>query len=303
MTFSAAPQRRTGRWWNILHFPPTRIVVAFLALLVSVGAIQSLLVQPLRAAPTLSSPGSLAWLAAYLAGSVAIALGCYRAYVRLVERRRADELSRGGAVGGLAYGGLLGAALFAITLGTLWLLGVAQITATGDLTVIGVALAADIAGAVVEELLLRGILFRIVEESTGTWLALAISALVFSGLHIGNPDVPLALAAIVGIAGALLPGAAYILTRRLWLSIGIHAGWDVLQSIIFGMAFAGHQAPGLAHVQLTGSLLLTGGGLGVEGSIVALAASLALSSYLLARAVRQGRVVQPFWRRTHPAQV
>jgi len=277
MTLYAEPRRRAGRLWQILQFPLTRILVAFAALLLSVGATQSLLLLPLRTAPTLNSPGSLGWLVVYLVGSVLVAVGCYRAFARIVEQRRADELPHTGAAGALVAGGLIGGALFAATLGALWLLGTARATATGNWAVIGVALAADLAGAVVEELLLRGILFRIGEESAGTWLALALSALVFSGLHVGDPDVPLAMAVIVGVAGALLTSAAYILTRRLWLPIGIHAGWDILQSILFGMTFAGHQIAGVARIQLAGPPLLSGGRLGVEGSIVALAASLALS--------------------------
>jgi hypothetical protein len=149
--------------------------------------------------------------------------------------------------------------------------------------VVIVALTVDIVGAVVEELLLRGILFRIVEETLGTWLALAVSALVFSGLHAGSADAPIAMIVMVGLAGGLLPAAAYVLTRRLWLPIGIHIGWDLVQNSIFGVAIAGHQVPGVLHAPLPGPLLLTGGSLGLEGSIGALVLSLALSTYLLAR--------------------
>ncbi len=157
-----------------------------------------------------------------------------------------------------------------------------------------VALAIDVAGAVVEELLFRGILFRIVEEAVGTWLALAVSVLVFSGLH---ADAPIGSMVAVGLAGGLLPCAAYARTRRLWLPIGIHIGWDLVQNSIFGVAIAGHQLPGVLHAPLDGPPLLTGGSMGPEGSIIALVAALAVSIYLLARAVQHGRIVPPYWRR------
>lgn len=117
---------------------------------------------------------------------------------------------------------------------------------------LAVALAVDSTGAVLEELWLRGLLFRVVEDAVGTWLALAISAVLFAGLHIGTPDAPVAMMALVGLAGGLLPSAAYIRTRQLWLPIGIHAGWDLIQSVISGLTFAGHQVPGVVRLQLAG---------------------------------------------------
>ena len=76
----------------------------------------------------------------------------------------------------------------------------------------------------------------------------------------------------------------------------MHAGWDVIQNLTFGARFAGHQVPGVLDMHLLGSPLLTGGSLGLEASIVALVAALALSFYLLVGAVRHGLIAQPFWR-------
>jgi uncharacterized protein len=297
MTSNAESGHWISRLRKVMHFPLVRIFLASLVMLIGVGGVQSLLIQPIRAVATLSSPAALGWLAFYLASSVFVAFGCYSAYVRVVERRRADELSRTRAARELAVGGLIGGALFATTLLLLWLLGSVRAAATPGWTVVGVALAVDITGAVVEELLFRGILFRIVEETVSTWLALAVSVLVFSGLHAGNADTPIASMVAVGLAGGLLPGAAYARTRRLWLPIGIHAGWDLIQDMFFGVAIAGHQVPGVLHAPLPGPLLLTGGSIGPEGSIGALVLSLALSTYLLTRAMQHGRIMRPLWRR------
>ena len=105
------------------------------------------------------------------------------------------------------------------------------------------------------------------------------------------------LLALFSLAGGLLPSAAYARTRRLWLPIGIHIGWDLVQNSIFGVAIAGHQLPGVLHAPLDGPPLLTGGSMGPEGSLVALVISLAVSTYLLARARQHGGVIQPAWRR------
>jgi uncharacterized protein len=259
--------------------------------------VQSLLLQPLRTATSLSDPAALGWLALYLAGSVLVAFGIYYAYVRFVERRRADELSISGAVRELGAGGMIGGALFATTLLLHWLLGYVPAPDAPGWTVAIVALVFDVAGAVVEELLLRGILFRIAEESVGTWIALAVSVLIFGGLYAIEADAPIAVVVVVGLAGGLLPSAAYARTRRLWLPIGIHAGLDLVQDITFGMTKAGHQVTGALLAPLVGSPLLTGGSLGPQGSIVALVVALAVSTYLLARTVQHGLIVRPFWRR------
>src|SRR5262249_7250038 len=115
------------------------------------------------------------------------------------------------------------------------------------------------------------------------------------------PDLPMGMIVFVGLAGGILPSAAYTRTRRLWLPIGIHAGWDVIQSLTFGARFAGHQGPGVGDIPLVWSALVPGGSIGPEGSIVALVAALALSIFLLARAVEHGLIVQPFWRRRRQA--
>jgi uncharacterized protein len=297
MTSYAEPGHRTGRLWQVIHFPLVRIILASLALLIGVGGVQSLVIQPLRATPTLNEMAALGWLALYLISSVIVAFGCYRGYVRVVEQRWAGEVSRVGAVRALGAGAMIGAALFAAALLPPWLLGYVRTTATPGATVVIVSLAVDIVGAVVEELLLRGILFRIAEEVAGTWLALVVSVLVFSGLHAGHTDSRITMIAVVGLAGGLLPSAAYVRTRRLWLPIGIHAGWDLVQNIVFGVAIAGHQVPGVLHAPLPGPMLLTGGNMGPEGSIAALVAALAMGTCLLVRARQHGRIVHPIWRR------
>ena len=52
-----------------------------------------------------------------------------------------------------------------------------------------------------EEIILRGIVFRITEERLGTWLALAISALLFALLHLASPNVTLVSAIVAGLEG------------------------------------------------------------------------------------------------------
>jgi membrane protease YdiL (CAAX protease family) len=98
-------------------------------------------------------------------------------------------------------------------------------------------------------------------------------------------------------------GAAYVLTRRLWLPIGIHAAWNFTQGGIFSVAVSGGKTTGLLEATLTGPEWLTGGAFGAEASVVAMVLCTALGVWLLVLAARHGRFIVPFWaRRSVPAQ-
>jgi len=272
-----------------------------LALLLVGGAVfvAEVLVKALEGFLSLGGAAPAIYYATYLIVGVLVAYFVYRAYVRLIERRDVTELSWGGAPKELGAGMLIGLGLAGAIIGVLWLLGDYQITGFGVWTAVLVLLANDGAGAFVEEILLRGIIFRITEESLGTWIALGISAMLFVLLHLLSPGATVAGAIIVGIEGGILLSAAYVLTRRLWLAIGIHFAWDFAQDAVFGVT-AGAQ--GLVRAELTGPTLLSGGKAGLEGSLVTLVLVLVISAYFLLRARRRATFLEPFWRRRqdHP---
>jgi uncharacterized protein len=99
---------------------------------------------------------------------------------------------------------------------------------------------------------------------------------------------------VVGVEGGVLLSSAYVLTRRLWLAIGIHFGWDFSQDALFGV---GKGAKGLVEGDLSGPAWLSGGSAGIEGSVVALVLCAGVGAYLLLRAGRQGNLFAPGWKR------
>jgi hypothetical protein len=150
--------------------------------------------------------------------------------------------------------------------------------------------------ATLEEVVFRGILFRIIERSLGSWIALGLSSFIFAAAHLPNDGIS-ALAVLFTLIAGLALGTAYMATRRLWLPIGIHFAWNFVSDAIFSLPTSGHPAEGLVQGQMVGAGWLTGGPYGLEGSAVALVLFIILNVALLVVAVRRNHVAAPFWQR------
>ena len=236
---------------------------------------------------------------AVLGALVACVLGwlAYRVYVKLIERRRGVEFGAQGAVRELGSGLVIGAALFSATIGVLAALGLYTVQGWRDPIVLIAPLALSVGAAVIEELLFRGVIFRIIEASLGTWIALVISAVLFGLVHLGNPNATWLAAAAISLEAGVMLAAAYVLTRRLWLPIGIHAAWNFTQGGIFSVAVSGGKTDGLLVATLNGPSWLSGGEFGAEASVVAMLLCTALGLWLLVLAARRGNFMAPFWKR------
>jgi hypothetical protein len=278
--------------WKTTLGPVARIAVAALLVGGAVAAAQ-VAAKLLRGPISLGGAMPALYYLAYLIVSVLFAYLVYRAYAHIFEKRPLTELSVAEAPRELGIGVIVGLGMVSAIVGTLGLLGYYRITGVNAWTVAFVLLANDGAGAFVEEILLRGIVFRITEQKLGTWTALGVSVVLFSLLHLTNPGATVMSTVVVGLEAGILLSAAYVLTRRLWLAIGIHFAWDFSQDAIFGVAGG---VKGFVRTELAGPVTLTGGVSGIEGPVLASLACLAIGAYLLLRARRKGDFVGPFWR-------
>ena len=203
-----------------------------------------------------------------------------------IASRPVYELERQGAVREFAYGGIVGAGLVTFSVLVLLAVGAYEIT---DVTVgrgLLTGLLLGLGSAFGEEVVMRGILLRVLLGELGTTAALAITSLMFGVLHLGNPHSSLLGSVGIALQAGLLFGAAYLLTRRLWLAIGIHAAWNFMQTAIFGLNVSGVPTePGLLVARLQGPDWLSGGGVGIEGSIVTIALGLIVSLVMLCAAI------------------
>ncbi len=277
--FSQAPRRR---WWQrATQVAPIRIVLGFLFVLP--GAF----VEPL-----VWHFSSLGVQLAASIGVSALLLLLFAAFARLIERRRPRELSLGHAPIEWLVGFAGGIALLAATVGILAIAGLYRIRAGGDARALVIGIAQFAPHALLEELLLRAIVFKITEESIGSRAALGIQAALFGAMHLGNPSATIGAAVAIMLEAGLLLAIGYMVTRRLWLAWGFHLGWNYAQGTLFGIHVSGLTVTSSVLVSSPeGPDAITGGSFGVEASPIAVVVCLTATALLWRFAVRRGEVL------------
>jgi membrane protease YdiL (CAAX protease family) len=225
---------------------------------------------------------SAARLIAAIAGSVAILI-VYAAAVRWGERRTVDELELRPAPRELALGMLAGGAAIAAIIAIQWLFGWVAIEPR-RVDAVALALRDSIRSGVLEELVLRLVILRLLWRAFGIWPAMVMAALIFGLLHLANPDSSW-FAALCLIAGEGIGIAFYLVTGRIWASIGMHAAWNFTQGWIFGAVVSGTVdiAGGPLALRPAAQVpdMLSGGGFGPEASLAALLVSAVASAAFL----------------------
>ena len=121
-----------------------------------------------------------------------------------------------------------------------------------------------------EELLCRSYLMVSLSRGLPPWVCAVINALLFSLLHVGNPNVSAIALVNIFLFGIL----ASILTLRrgsVWMVCAVHSMWNFAQGNLFGIpvsGLAGLPSPLRAEVAEGGwQTLVSGGAFGLEGGL------------------------------------
>jgi len=275
-------------WLRFLQFPLTRIVVLG-AVVFFMMMLNNTFMLKLKPTPLLS-------IAATIGMGLAIAL--YAGWGKFIERRLVSELSLPGMGREWATGAMIGAGLIATCVLILFVLGMYRIEGLNPWAFLLPAVAMAISSGTLEELFFRGILFKSIEDLFGSWIAVVVSSLLFGFVHLLNPQGTIVGALYISIEAGLLLAAAYLITRRLWIGIGLHMGWNYTLSAIFsGIVSGGDGDPGLIKSSIQGPELLTGGSFGLESSLFALCLCTSAGVILMVIARRRGHILPPPWTR------
>lgn len=287
----ATPQSDEGSLLQrLIDSPLVAMMIALAAVMIPAGLVAGLFEVALPSTPMMAILAELAVAAAMIAS--------YKIVVRHLGARQHDDLSGPHAFRQVALGVGVGAIVFAIIVAAAAAAGVYRVSGPGDTSNLLVSLVrGGLFPAVAEEMIYRGILFRWIEEFAGSWPALVLSSALFGASHIENPNADLVSTVGIMLEGGILLGAAYMLTRRLWFPMGIHAAWNVTQGEVFDIPVSGNDAHGLVEAHLQGRALLTGGGFGLEGSLIGVTIGTAAGLVILFLAIRRGELIAPLWLR------
>lgn len=226
------------------------------------------------------------------------ALVCLALYSLLVwggEGRLPSELDPKAAPGGLLAGLIIGVLMFSSIMAIMAVFGLYDIHWKGPASA-WQATAGSIESGVLEEVITRGIILRLIwcafGRRFGPWIAFGLSAAFFGAAHLANPNSSVFAAVCIAVEAGIMLGAFYALTGRLWVSIGVHAAWNFTQGYIFGAAVSGTDfGPGIMTSTAKTSFpeWLTGGGFGPEASAPALFVGTLVGLVVMGMAWKAGR--------------
>ena len=130
-----------------------------------------------------------------------------------------------------------------------------------------------------EEVLSRGYHLQNLAEAMGLPRAWLLSSLIFAGLHVFNPGFSVQAGLGLVLAGLFL-ATGWLRTGRLWLSIGLHIGWNFFEGTVFGFPVSGLDLFRLMDYRIEGPAWATGGAFGPEAGAIVLP-GLALGALLV----------------------
>jgi membrane protease YdiL (CAAX protease family) len=224
--------------------------------------------------------------------TVVLTLTVYWYYVKLAEKREVSELSKQHALKEFGIGFGIGTALLSSTVLILWISGLYKVVGVNSYAPVVNALALSLMAGFCEEILFRGILFRMIEANAGSWIALVISGLLFGLIHMGNEGATFISASVIALEAGILLGGAYILKRKLWFPMGIHTAWNFTQTGIFGTNLSGVESHGLFQSKLLEPAWVSGGNFGIEMSIIAIILCLLCSVIFIFLAIKKGNIIK-----------
>ena len=178
------------------------------------------------------------------------------------------------SIGDFLSGGVVGGFIFLCALAAAFFGGWAQFNpdfAKVSMSAMAIGAIGMTLASAGEEVMMRGYVLQELMSKFPTPVAVLVTSLIFVGLHAGaliGSSMAVIGALNIFLASVLL-SLAYLATRSLWLPIGIHAGWNVIQGPLLGINVSGNDVNAGWHpVTLSGPDMMTGGSFGFEGSLM-----------------------------------
>jgi len=232
--------------------------------------------------------------------AIIFVLAAYIALNRYYEKRKITELSTRNIGKYVLIGLLLGLLIPSLSVLVSYLRGEYVILSISNLTSVFlrdlmISIVFLIAVAVFEEVLFRGVLFRLIEEKLGSYIAIIISGLLFGFAHLVNSNGSFSASLAISIISIFLI-AAYMYTRNLWFPISIHFAWNFATENIFGTdvdVSGDWTSTSIIVSKIEGSKWFTGGDWGIEATVQAMVLCLIAGIILLVMCRKKGNILKP----------
>jgi len=277
----------TSRLGKVFHHPLLRFIIILL-FFVPIFLVNSLVVFQL----IIDQPEPLASYIDIIRMLISIPLFIlsYRFYCQIIEKRDAVEIGLKGSLKEWLIGSLVATMLILLFVSLIELIGDfiivdwrSNLKMVNNFFMFGI-------GALFQDVILLCVIYRLIEEYAGSWIAIIISLTLFAAVHLLNENENL-LSAFMLILSSVIMLAPFILTRKIWFTWGFHTGWNFLQAGVFGMPNSGIKFDGWIISEVQGPEWLTGGEVGLEASYLSVGIEFVIGLLILMAAIKSGKII------------
>jgi membrane protease YdiL (CAAX protease family) len=147
-----------------------------------------------------------------------------------------------------------------------------------------------VVAALIEDLFTRGLVLRELENWLGTNIAILLIMLIET-YHIFNPNTTF-FSFFVSLCWGFTMSMLFVYTKRVWLPFFFHLGWNFAQPF-YGSNLTGLDTMGkIIHAEFKGPVLFTGGGVGIEDSIITVFILFSIGVFLYHRSLKEGKIIK-----------
>jgi membrane protease YdiL (CAAX protease family) len=272
---------------KILDFPITKIILGITVCFSLFVGIQNFVSKPLFY--SIIDDKNIADPFIHLV-SVVVLLSSYYFLFRWYDQREIKELSIKHVSKEIFGGFAIGFSAISVSIFIVYLLGYYQIISilTDEYSL--KLFMTLVVAALIEDLFTRGLVLRELENWLGTNMAILIIMLIET-YHIFNPNTTI-FSFFVSLCWGFTMSMLFVYTKRIWLPFFFHIGWNFAQPF-YGSNLTGLDDMGkIIHSKFEGPVLFTGGGIGIEDSIITVFILFSIGVFLYYRSYNEGKIIK-----------
>lgn len=272
---------------KILEFPVTKIILGITVCFTLFVVVQNFVSKPLfySIIEDKNTADPFIHLVSFL-----VLLSSYYFLFRWYDKREIKELSIKYLPKEMFGGFAIGFSAISLSVFILYLLGYYHIIKVVTEDYSFKLFMTLVVAALIEDLFTRGLILRELENWLGTNIAIGI-IMVIETYHIFNPNTTL-FSFFVSLCWGFTMSMLFVYTKRIWLPFFFHLGWNFAQPF-YGSNLTGLTDMGkIIHSKFEGPVLFTGGGIGIEDSIITVLILFSIGVFLYYRSDKEGKIIK-----------